>query len=102
MPSFVIHIAIANEYLKKHKNEILNKQEFIKGAIAPDLNEIFTGISENKSKTHYGKWGKFDTITRIDLFLKDNNVDITKDFWKGYLLHLLSDYYQDDYRHLNL
>ena len=36
MPGFVIHIAIAKEYERKHKNEIKNTEEFIKGAIAPD------------------------------------------------------------------
>ena len=47
MPGYVIHIAIAQEYLKKHlKKE--EKEEFINGVIAPDLTKI-------KSETHYGK-----------------------------------------------
>ena len=32
MPGFVIHIAIAKEYERKHKNEIKNTEEFIKNA----------------------------------------------------------------------
>lgn len=93
MPGFVIHIAIAKEYLKKHKNEILDEEEFFKGAIAPDLNENFKGIAVDKSNTHYGIWGKNETTTNIDSFLRDNKVDIQEDYWKGYFLHLLADYY---------
>ena len=37
MPSFTMHIAIANEYIRKHKNEIKNIKEFVKGNIYPDF-----------------------------------------------------------------
>ena len=36
MPGFVIHLATANEYIRKHPNEIKNKADFINGSIAPD------------------------------------------------------------------
>lgn len=36
MPGFTIHIAVAKEYIKKHKDEIKNEEEFIKGIIDPD------------------------------------------------------------------
>ena len=36
MPGFTIHIAIAKEYARKHKEEIRNIDEFIEGTIAPD------------------------------------------------------------------
>jgi len=93
MPGYTIHIAIAKEYMKKHKNEINNEYEFIKGAIAPDMNEKLDGPAEDKSKTHYGKWGKYEVTTYINEFLNDLNVDMTNDFWKGYFLHLLADHY---------
>lgn len=96
MPSFNIHLAIAKQYLKKHKNEINNIEDFYNGTIRPDLNSQMTGLCEDKSKTHYGQMGnknngKFET--NIYEFLHDSNVDINKDFYKGYLLHLLTDYY---------
>lgn len=93
MPGFTIHIAIAKEYIKKHKLEIKDEQEFINGAIAPDMNENLEGPAEDKSKTHYGKWGKYEVTTYIDKFLKDLKVNLEDDFWKGYFLHLLTDHY---------
>jgi len=93
MPGFTIHIATAKQYIEKHNLEIKNEEEFIKGVIAPDLNKELNGLPEDKSKTHYGKWGKYEVTTYIDQFLNDSNVDISKDFWKGYFLHLLTDYY---------
>lgn len=93
MPGFTIHMAIAKQYIAKHENEIKNEEEFIKGSIAPDLTKNFDGPSEDKSKAHYGKWGKYEVTTYIDQFLNDNKVDMTQDYWKGYFCHLLSDHY---------
>jgi hypothetical protein len=92
MPGFTIHIAIAKQYVKKHKNEIINEEDFIKGAIAPDMNEKLDGPAEDKSKTHYGQWGKYEVTTYINEFLKDSNVNMEQDYWKGYFLHLLADH----------
>ena len=36
MPGYVIHLAVAEEYLKKHKNVKENYDEFIEGVIYPD------------------------------------------------------------------
>ena len=47
MPGYVIHIAVANEYIRK--NNLRNPEEFIRGVIAPD-------DVEDKSLTHYGKY----------------------------------------------
>ena len=82
MPGFVIHLAVANEYMNKHKNEIKNKQEFIKGCIYPDLT-----TKEGKQKTHFGK-------SSAEVILRDflTSIDINTDFNKGYFLHLLTDY----------
>ena len=93
MPGFTIHIAIAKQYIAKNETEIKNEEEFIKGAIAPDLNKEMNGPVEDKSKTHYGKWGRYEVVTYLDEFLNDSNVDISKDYWKGYFLHLLTDHY---------
>ena len=93
MPGFTIHIAIAKEYVKKHKLEIKNEEEFIKGVIAPDMNKELNGPAEDKSKNHYGKWGKYEVTTYINEYLEDPKIDIQQDYWKGYFLHLLSDHY---------
>lgn len=91
MPSFTIHIAIAKEYIKKHELEIKDKEQFIKGNIMPDLEEDMTQIIKDKNKTHYGKWDKDSNIIHIKSFFQDKQVDLTKEYWKGYLLHLITD-----------
>ena len=79
MPGFVIHIAIANEYIKKHeKKEVY--QEFIKGNILPD-------ITNEKSITHYGKSPAY---TSLKGFLDNNKIDNSLN--RGYFLHLVTDY----------
>lgn len=90
MPGFVIHIAVAKEYMNKHKNEIRNEKEFLNGIIAPDLipklNKDIT-----KSESHYGKKSFNDIEAHLDLFLADSKVDILKDYYKGYFIHLVTD-----------
>lgn len=97
MPGYTIHIAIAKKYIEKHENEIEDEEQFIKGVIAPDMNQNLDGPAENKSVTHYGKWGKYEVETHIDEFLKDSKVDMNNDYWKGYFLHLLADHYFYNY-----
>lgn len=79
MPGYVIHIAVANEYIKKHKKKELY-DEFIKGVISPDL-------TNDKIKTHYGKSPAY---TNLKEFL--NNNEITSSFNRGCFLHLVTDY----------
>ena len=78
MPGFVVHIAIAQEYLKKHKKVF--SQDFILGVIEPDF-------STDKSKSHYGKSPAY---TNLGTFLKSNKIE--SDFDQGYFLHLVTDY----------
>ncbi len=80
MPSWCIHIAIASEYIKKHKNEIKDKEEFLKGTIDPD-------ISDNKYESHYDNYK--EKHNGISPFLKKEKVE--SDYWKGYFLHLVAD-----------
>ena len=97
MPGFTIHIAIAKEYAKKHEKEIKNIDEFIEGSIAPDYMPI-ENKNISKSETHYGKWGDWardDQIIYLDKFLQDEKVDLSRDYWKGYFIHLLTDDYFD-------
>lgn len=78
MPGYVIHIAIAQEYLKKHKKNF--SQDFILGSVDPDF-------TSDKSKSHYGKSPAY---TNLANFLKSNKID--SDFKEGYFLHLVTDY----------
>lgn len=79
MPGYVIHIATAQEYFKKH-NSIENEEEFIKGVIFPDS-------TPDKSITHYGGNSGHSNIGK---FLKSNKIDTS--FNRGYFLHLITDY----------
>ncbi|MBR3720593.1 MAG: hypothetical protein IKN09_02500 [Clostridia bacterium] len=82
MPGYVIHLATANEYIRKHKNEIKNKEDFFKGCIAPDETD-----KENKKITHYGNGS--DQV-ELRKYLQSNNLE--SDYQKGYFLHLITDY----------
>lgn len=78
MPGYVVHLAIAQEYLKKHK--VNYSEDFIKGSIYPDF-------TSDKSKSHYGTSPAY---TSLNEFLKSNTIDT--DFDKGRFLHLVTDY----------
>lgn len=80
MAGYVIHLAVAEEYIRKHENEIDNYKDFINGIIFPDS-------VENKSLTHYGEKS---SKVHLDKFLKEN--DISSSYNKGYFLHLITDY----------
>jgi len=82
MPGFVIHLAVAYEYIRKHKGEIKNKEKFFEGILAPDF-------KEDKYKSHYGNY-HLDHIG-IKNFVDVNDIDISSDFGKGYFLHLITD-----------
>ena len=98
MPSFNIHLAIANRYMEKHKIE--NKEDFLTGNIAPDFAE--------KAKSHYSIILENATLSEevknkviIENFLKQN--EIKTDYDKGVFLHLLADkifftsFFDDEY-----
>ena len=80
MAGYVIHLAIAEEYLKKHKDVKEDYDEFIKGVIYPDS-------VTDKSLTHYGI--KSSKVILKD-FLQDN--EINNSYMRGYFLHLITDY----------
>ena len=80
MPGYVIHLVVAEEYLRKHKNIIEKYDEFIEGVIYPD------GVKD-KSITHYGEKS---SKTNLYKFLQKNKVN--NSFERGYFLHLITDY----------
>lgn len=80
MPGYVIHLAVANEYERKHKKQIKNHSEFINGIIYPD------NVSD-KLLTHYGKNSANSDLKK---FIEEHNIE--DDFEKGYFLHLITDF----------
>ncbi len=80
MAGYVIHLAVAEEYIRKHPQEVENYDEFIEGIIYPDN-------FENKSISHYG-----EKSSKVNLRRFFEERDIKDSFNKGYFLHLVTDY----------
>ena len=80
MPGYIIHISVANEYMRKNPNEIKDYSKYIDGVIFPDS-------VEDKSLTHYG-----EKSSKVNLkkFLEENEIE--DDDNKGYFMHLVTDY----------
>lgn len=101
MPCLAIHLAVAKKYLEKHPEE--NKDDFILGSIAPDIdlpeiNNYINGVSDDKNSHHFGlNYQTNDLIEymkkKVDfsLFFAQNDINTT--FLRAYFLHLLCDYY---------
>lgn len=80
MPGYVIHLAVAEKYIEKHKNDIENYNEFIEGVIFPDS-------IKDKLQTHFGNGSSKSNLVK---FLDKYSLDSS--FNKGYFIHLLTDY----------
>ena len=85
MPGHVIHLAVAEEYLRNYPNRKEAKEhkeyiEFIHGVVFPDC-------EKDKSITHYGKSSSF---ANLEKFLQDK--DLSTSFNRGYFMHLMTDY----------
>ena len=65
MPGYVIHLAVAERYLKKYKNKKENYDEFIEGVIFPDS-------QEDKEKTHFGKGSSNSNLYK---FMQEYKID---------------------------
>lgn len=77
MPSFVIHLAAASIYLKRHPDE--SSTEFYQGVIAPDLLK--------KPESHYGPSTSHPGLAR---YIKEVGLNTSYD--RGYYFHLLTDW----------
>lgn len=94
MASIAMHIATANVHLKNFE-DILNKDEFIRGVVAPDV----LGFLGDKIASHYGNprfegeslKHKFEGKVNLNKFLQERTINT--DYDKGYFLHLLGDFY---------
>lgn len=83
MAGYAIHIAIAKEYLKKHKE--YNEIEFMKGTIYPDT-------VKDKTLTHFSNKSANSNLKE---FLK--KYSIQNSYYAGWFLHLIVDreFYQN-------
>lgn len=90
MPCFSIHLAVANEYLKK--NIIADKDAFIKGIMdvdnLPDTYKCHYS-SHNNDKSNLKHY--LSNKVNINKYLETNT--LKTDYDKGYFLHLLTDYH---------
>ena len=100
MASAIIHLAVAKKYLENHASE--NKEDFILGTIAPDINmsnigEYINGVTEDKNSYHFGLNYQTENIIeymkkKVDFSLFFQSNDINTSFLRGYFLHLLCDH----------
>lgn len=90
MPSHKIHLAIA-----KKVNEKLNKDldSLMIGSVLPDLT-----ISRNHDISHYQEQGTYDSeLANPDKFIEDYKNQLDNPVMIGYLIHLLTDRFYNDY-----
>lgn len=78
MPGYIIHLAISKKQIEL--SNIQNKEEFIRGTIAPDL------LKKAGIDSHYG----YSSNPNLKKFLENNSLKF--DYNKGYFLHLATDY----------
>lgn len=81
MPGYVIHLAVAKEYIRNFR--VKDEEEFLKGSLAPDLLS-----TEDKKETHYTQTGSSDV--NLKKFIKENKIN--NSYIEGYFLHLIVDY----------
>ena len=81
MAGYVIHLAVAKEYLRNFR--IKDEKEFLRGTLAPDL--LSHG---DKKATHYSEDG--GAGVNLKEFLKHNSISTA--YMQGYFLHLVVDY----------
>ena len=80
MAGYIIPLAVAEAYIKKHSEDVKDYNKFIEGVVAPD------SVSD-KSITHYGEKS---SKVNLKCFLEAKEID--DDYNKGYFLHLVTDY----------
>lgn len=88
MACATIHLAIAKQYLKKHKE--INYDKFIAGTLYPDA-------AEDNDLSHYtnknrGKDNVSHVRGKVNLYSFLSNHNNLDDFELGWFLHLITDY----------
>ena len=89
MPSIAMHLAAANEYLKKHSDE--NAVDFLAGSIAPDCVPLHE--KTHHSTSHYKESdGLTYLVGKVNLNDCMSDFDFNTSYGRGYFFHLFMDY----------
>ena len=86
MASIVIHMCVASEINKKI--ELKNYNEFLLGAIAPDISRV---VGWSRDLSHFID-RRQSIYPNINKFLKKYGNKLDNDFMFGYFVHLYTDY----------
>lgn len=86
MASIVIHMCVASEINKKI--ELKNYNEFLLGAIAPDISRV---VGWSRDLSHFID-RRQSIYPNINKFLKKYGNKLDNDFMLGYFVHLYTDY----------
>lgn len=98
MPAWIVHLATANEVIKKVNIE--DKNSFLIGNLIPDaerhvIKDFSVYVPYNVS--HYSEIqiidGKKEELPNIERFIKNYNSYLYNPMVLGYLTHILTDYY---------
>lgn len=96
MPCWTIHLAVATKLNEKYK---LNKEQFLYGSILPDvLNTNSYGRDfSHFFGTKYHDVCKEEIITDVEKFESAYKDRLDKALILGYYVHILTDYFYNDY-----
>lgn len=87
MACLAMHLAVAEKFLDKNKNE--NSDEFINGTLQPDL-------ERDKISSHFGTDKKPETVRqmleyKMDIVKAAKMLELNNSFNRAYFLHLICD-----------
>lgn len=98
MPSWIVHLATANEIIKKIKIE--NENSFLIGNLIPDAERYVIkdfSIYVPYKVSHYSEIqiidGNKEELPNIEKFIKNYKNHLDNPIVLGYLTHILTDYY---------
>lgn len=94
MPSHKIHLTIASEVNKELK---LDNDSIMLGSVLPDLTTL-----KDHGKSHYQVYGSYDEqLANPDKFVSEYKVKLNNPIMMGYLIHILTDRFYNDYFYRN-
>jgi hypothetical protein len=90
MPSHKIHLTIASEV---NKNLKLDNDSIMLGSVLPDLT-----ITKDHGKSHYQVDSSYEEqLANPDKFIAEYKSELDNPIMMGYLIHILTDRYYNDY-----
>lgn len=92
MPLPMVHLCVAKEY-SIYTERFGDSPEFYLGNISPDAIHMRENVDRsNKRMTHLYKDGKID-ISSVNEFVRESKNKADYDFYLGYGMHILTDYF---------